>query len=143
MKLTIKILLIVIFLTACQTMKTNQICINEVCFDIEIADDTEERREGLMYKENLESDKGMLFIFNNSSNHSFWMKNTLIPLDIIWIDEDLKINWIEENVENCEKDPCPSYIPEGNSKYVLEINAGLVKKHGFKINDKVKIKLPE
>ena len=94
-----------------------------------------------MNREQLDKNKGMLFIFDESSKYSFWMKNTLIPLDIIWINENLEIVWIAENVNPCEEDPCPSYIPQEKAKYVLEINGGLSEKHGFKINDKVKLKI--
>ncbi len=141
MKKILKLLLISLLLTSCQTMDKNEICINDICFEIEIRDTYEERAEGLMNKEELDENKGMFFIFNESSKYSFWMKNTLIPLDIIWIDENLKIVWIEENVEPCKEDPCPSYIPEENAIYVLEINAGLSEQYGFKINDKTELKI--
>tara|TARA_B100000029_G_scaffold294863_1_gene288172 strand:- start:154 stop:588 length:435 start_codon:yes stop_codon:yes gene_type:complete len=143
MKLTIKIALISLFLTACQSSSTNQACINDTCFEIEIRDTKEERAEGLMYREKLDEDKGMLFIFDESSKYSFWMKNTLIKLDIIWINENLEIVWIAKNVNPCEEDPCPSYMPQENAKYVLEINAGLSEKYEFKVNDTVTIKLLE
>ncbi len=141
MKTLIKLSIIIIFLTACQTMDKNEICINETCFEIEIRDDDEERAEGLMNREKLDNNKGMLFVFDGSSKYSFWMKNTLIPLDIIWINENLEIAWIAENVNPCEEDPCPSYIPQDQAKYVLEINGGLSEKYGFKVDDKVELKL--
>ena len=129
MKKILKLLLISLLLTSCQTMDKNEICINDICFEIEIRDDNEERAEGLMNREELDEKKGMLFIFDDSSKYSFWMKNTLIELDIIWINENLEIVWIAKNVNPCEEDPCPSYMPQENAKYVLEINAGLSEKY--------------
>ena len=141
MKTLIKLSIIIIFLTSCQNMETNQICINNTCFEIEIADDNKERSEGLMYRTALEDNKGMLFIFDESYPHSVWMKNTFIPLDIIWINENLNIVWIEKNTPSCDNDPCPSYSSPEKAKYVLEINAGLAEEYGLKIDDKVDLKL--
>jgi uncharacterized membrane protein (UPF0127 family) len=143
MKKILKLLLISLLLTSCQAMGKNEICINNTCFEIEIRDTKEERAEGLMNIEELDEKKGMLFVFDDSSIYSFWMKNTLIELDIIWINENLEIVWIAKNVNPCEEDPCPSYKPQENAKYVLEINAGLSEKHRFKVNDTVTIKLLE
>ena len=102
------------------------VCIRENCFNVEIADSEKELIKGLMFRKNLDEDKGMLFIFTQPANYTFWMKNTLIPLDIIWIDENKAIVYIEENVPICEQDPCQTYTPNKEELYVLEINSGLV-----------------
>lgn len=75
-----------------------------------------------MYRQAMSETHGMLFIFSQFDFHNFWMKNTLIPLDMIRMDEKYKIVRIL-TAEACAQDPCPAYRPEVYSSYVLEINA--------------------
>lgn len=103
--------------------------------EAEIAKDPISRAKGLMFRSSLKENQGMLFIFENQDFHSFWMKNTLIPLDIIWISQEKKIVYYVENAAPCKNDPCPSYKPIQKAKYVLEVNAGLIKKEKIKIGD--------
>ena len=79
----------------------------------------------------------MLFVFGGPGKYSFWMKNTLISLDIIWMDGDGKIVDIKEGAMPCGKNYCESYTPKAPAKYVLEINAGMAKETGMKIGDKL------
>lgn len=130
------VLLCVLFLPACQ-IQYEKICFNETCFQAELAVTPEERAKGLMYRETMDEDKGMLFVFDASGEYSFWMKNTLIPLDILWIDENKTIVYMNENTPPCEQDLCQSYKPDKNANYVLELNAGTVDKFGIEIGDKV------
>jgi len=67
----------------------------------------------------------MLFVFPQSRQQSFWMKDTLIPLDMIWLDYKRRIIYIERDVPPCQSDPCPTYRPSTEAMYVLEVNAGL------------------
>lgn len=90
---------------------------------VQIAMSREERARGLMFKEELCENCGMLFVFEKEEAHSFWMKNTLIPLDIIFIDSDLKIFEVISAFP-CEEEPCESYSPRGKALYVLEVNYG-------------------
>ena len=106
--------------------------------EVEIADDFEERSVGLMFRESLKDDNGMFFIFEEPAYKSFWMKNTLIPLDIIFISEDFKVVDIKENFEPCDKEVCESYKPKEKVRYVLEVNAGFVKGHNVRIGDGVR-----
>ena len=108
--------------------------------NIEIADNYEERRQGLMFREKLDENSGMLFIFESSGEYDFWMKNTLIPLDIIWINEDYKIVDIQKAVP-CMDVACRSYIPNGEARYVLEVNSGFAEENGINIGDEVNILL--
>ena len=72
----------------------------------------------------------MLFIFPKTGMYGFWMKDTLIPLDIIWMDDNQTVVYIEKNAAPCLKDPCPSYGSSYPSRYVLEINSGVaLEKH--------------
>jgi uncharacterized membrane protein (UPF0127 family) len=102
---------------------------------IEIADNAFEQQTGLMYRKHLDQNKGMLFIFDEMRVRSFYMKNTYIPLDIIYIDSDNTIINIVKNAEPLNEQSLPSDAPV---KYVLEINAGLSSswdlKPGYKIS---------
>ncbi|MDP3882711.1 MAG: DUF192 domain-containing protein [Candidatus Staskawiczbacteria bacterium] len=119
----------------------NIACIKDACFSVELADTNEERELGLMYRTQLDKNRGMLFVFGNKGIYPFWMKNTLIPLDIIWINNDLKVVFINENSQPCPVEgECISVNPEVSALYVLEINAGLSKELGIKIGDTLDIK---
>lgn len=117
----------------------NTVCIKEECFNVEVAQTSEERQRGLMFRESLGADEGMFFVFDGQGTYPFWMKNTLIPLDIIWIDNNLKIVHIASNVQPCESDPCPSVIPGAEATYVLEIASGRATEVGIQIGDEALI----
>lgn len=85
-----------------------------------------------MFRTQLPDKKGMLFIFPEDDLHGFWMKNTLIPLDLIWIDKENTIVDIQ-TAQPCQADPCPIFTPSGAARYVLEINANRSEQRGFKI----------
>ena len=109
---------------------------------MEGADDPEERSQGRMFRESLAPDHGMLFLFPVDSPEvlSFWMKNTLIPLDIIFFDAQGKVlSWT--TMEPCEADPCQRYASGVPATYALEVNAGFVGEYG--INEDWNIALPE
>ena len=121
--------------------KQSQVCFKEYCFNVELAVTPEERSRGLMYKKELDSNSGMLFIFEKPGSYPFWMKNTFIPLDIIWIDENGKIVFVSENAQPCDKYLCPSIEPAENAKYVLELNGGASRKVGLVIGAKLDLKV--
>ncbi len=101
-----------------------------------IADNLVDRAQGLMHKKSLAGNKGMLFVFEEEGFYSFWMKNTLIPLDIVWLSGDKKIVDYKESAMPCLIDFCDKYINDQKAKYVLEVNAGFIKKENLKIGDK-------
>ena len=92
----------------------------------EIADTMKKRAEGLMYRQHLARDRGMLFTFDQAQPWTFWMKNTKIPLDIIWLNEKKQIIHIARNVPICTRtdDGCPQYQPNDPAMYVLELGGG-------------------
>ncbi|MCR9264522.1 MAG: DUF192 domain-containing protein [Flavobacteriaceae bacterium] len=105
-----------------------------VHFDIEIADTDYETQTGLMYRESMEQNQGMLFIFPDVAMHYFYMKNTEIPLDIIYIDDALKIASFQKNARPNDETSLSSEVP---IKYVLEVNAGLSDKLGLQVGDSI------
>lgn len=119
----------------------NSACVRRHCYSIEVASDAEQWMVGLMNREHLDKNKGMLFIFPYSAKHSFWMKNTLIPLDMIWLDHTRQVVHIAANVPPCPQDPCPRYLPDQEAIYVLEMNAGEAQRIGLREGDRVDIRL--
>lgn len=95
---------------------------------VELADTNEKRARGLMFRERLASDRGMLFVFSEPGLWAFWMKNTRIPLDIVWLDHKKTIVDVVENIPECVGDPCLQYQPSQDASYALEIPAGSVKR---------------
>lgn len=108
----------------------------------ELAQSDEERQRGLMFREEIRPDQGMLFIFEEEGYYSFWMKNTRISLDILWLDGEKRIVHIEENVPPCPQDPCPSYMPKIPALYVLELKSGSAKANQLKLYEKLDFILP-
>ena len=113
-----------------------RVCLNGFCYEVEVADDPIDRARGLMFRESLDENEGMLFVFDREEKHSFWMKNTLIFLDIVWMNSAGEIVEISENTPPCVADSCPSYVPEGLAKYALEIAGGQTRKIGMRIGDR-------
>jgi len=142
--LIIILIILIIFLfkqqTAVQTAKIEKVCFKQACFNVKIAETQEEREKGLMGIEYLDKNNGMLFIFPESGKYNFWMKNTLIPLDIIWIDSNNAVIEIKENFQPCKEnigENCDIYYSKKNALYVLEINGNTVSKNDIKIGDKI------
>jgi len=118
--------------------KKPTVCISRFkCLNVEIADDEYNITRGLMYRDTLKKDTGMLFVFKEESIYNFWMKNMKFPIDIIWIDSNLTIAHIERNVPPCNADPCPKYAPKNKARYVLETSANFTSKNDVDIGTKV------
>ena len=105
-----------------------------ITFKVEVAKTIEERRTGLMYRKKLYNNEGMLFIFPREKIIQLWMKNTYIPLDVIFISENKVIVDIKKNMEKLSETIVKSKV---KSKYALEFNAGLINKLDIEIGDKV------
>ncbi|WP_343082098.1 DUF192 domain-containing protein [Ostreiculturibacter nitratireducens] len=97
-------------------------------FTVEVADDEGERAQGLMHREALAASAGMLFVYERTQEAAFWMENTLIPLDMIFIDETGRVTRVHENARPLDRTPIPS---GGPIRYVLEINGGLAARIGI------------
>jgi uncharacterized membrane protein (UPF0127 family) len=119
-----------------RTANIRAVEIGSVKVFVDIANTRETQEQGLSGRINLKSDEGMLFVFPRPDKYSFWMKDMLFPLDIIWLNNDLKIVYIK-------KDASPrsfpeSYAPPENSRYVLEVTAGFAEKNNLKVGDVAK-----
>ncbi len=115
-----------------------QLKINAQTLKVEIADEKAEQELGLMNRESLSEDKGMLFVYQTGIAPNFWMKNMLIPLDMIFISPDKTINHIEKNIPPCtekEAEQCPTYTSPFPTQYILEVNAGYAEKYKLKEGD--------
>jgi uncharacterized membrane protein (UPF0127 family) len=106
---------------------------------VEIADTEPIRERGLMFRTQLAANEGMVFVFPEAGYYPFWMKNTLIPLDMLWLDARGRIVSIAASVPPCKEDPCPSYPPTGNASYVVEVVSGFARQHGLKVGDTVEL----
>jgi uncharacterized membrane protein (UPF0127 family) len=107
---------------------------------LEVARTPAEQAMGLMYRTSLADDRGMLFPFKPSRPVQFWMKNTLIPLDMLFVHNGT-IRFISENVPPCKADPCPTYgAPAIEIDQVIELRAGRAAELGLKIGDRISIK---
>jgi uncharacterized membrane protein (UPF0127 family) len=103
----------------------------------ELALSVEQRSRGLMFRDGIAADKGMLFIFEEEATHSFWMKNVKFPIDILWLDREKRIVHMAKQVPPCKKDPCPTYTPVRPAVYVLELSAGKSDDMGLKPGDRL------
>lgn len=103
--------------------------------DVEIAENETERNRGLMYRPYMPDSVGMLFIFQERAPLGFWMKNTHIPLDIIYVDSDKKIVSIQKNARPYSEENLPSLSP---AQYVVEVNAGYVDRYRIKVGDAIR-----
>jgi hypothetical protein len=111
--------------------------------DAELATTPETRTRGLMERSSLPVDQGMLFIFEVAQPLSFWMFNTLIPLDIIFADTERRITSISASVPPCRPPSrCPTYTSPGLAQFVLEVNAGTVIKAGIDVGDELRWTIP-
>ena len=112
-------------------VETDSVIVN---FDIEIAETDYETQTGLMYRSSMEENQAMLFIFPTEAMHSFYMKNTEFPLDIIYIDGKQKIASFQKNAQPYDERGLTSKVP---IKYVLEVNAGLSDQMGLQVGDSI------
>jgi uncharacterized membrane protein (UPF0127 family) len=106
-------------------------------YTIEIAADDASRAHGLMDRTQMDADHGMLFVFDDDAMRAFWMKNTKIPLDMLFFDADRKLVSVQPNVQPCVSDPCPAYSSGAPARYVLELNAGQAAKLGVTSGDEL------
>jgi uncharacterized membrane protein (UPF0127 family) len=107
-------------------------------YRLELARTPEEQQQGLMFRESLLPNTGMLFLFGEPSVRQFWMKNTMIPLDMIWLDAGGKVLFVSADTPPCKADPCPTYGPNKPAVNVLETAGGMTKKEKIEVGSVLK-----
>lgn len=117
------------------------VCFMQSCFYPEVARVQSQKQRGLMEREKLPEQGGMIFIYENETRPLFWMKNMRIPLDFIWLDRWGKVVDIRENVPECRIANCPTLESAKPAQYVLEISAGATQKNRIRMGDEAKIQL--
>lgn len=130
------LMIISIFSLACAEEKIRKVCFKNVCVSAETASTPEEKQRGLMFRKNLGELSGMFFVNQREGLYPFWMKNTLIPLDIIWISKDRLVVFIAKNAQPCLK-ICDAIKPTYPAQYILEVNAGFVEKYQIKVGQRL------
>jgi len=136
-KFLLALLVLAVIISGCISNKELTVITKsgQVKIKVEIADTDEKRQIGLMYREKLGENEGMIFVFDQEQPVTFWMKNTLIPLDMIFVSSNGTINEIKENVQPCFYEPCILYPSKHPSKYVIEVNANFSRKNNIQIGD--------
>jgi hypothetical protein len=126
--------------TAQYAMKRTEVVFpDKTTISVEVAQTDTERQRGLMFRKSLGDDQGMIFVFEEPGFYPFWMKNTLIPLDILYFDADRRLVSMQLDVPPCKADPCPTYPSDAPAIYVLELSAGTAQRIGAKPGDTLKI----
>ena len=123
-------------LTGCASDPTPWVEFKGTRFKVEVVDDDESRARGLMFRDTLAEDAGMLFVFERAEPLAFWMKNTKIPLDILYFDDALKLVSMV-SAPPCTTTQCPNYPSEGPARYTLELKAGTARKLGAQRGDEI------
>ncbi|HMB60484.1 MAG TPA: DUF192 domain-containing protein [Xanthomonadales bacterium] len=130
-----------LYLCAACVSADPQVELNGERFTVELSTTPKQQALGLMFRDSMPEDHGMLFIFPSEATRSFWMKNTRIPLDIFYFDADLKLVSVSENARPCRVAQCPSFLSAGPARYVLELNAGKAAELGTKPGDELLLDL--
>lgn len=120
---------------------SDRVCKNWVCIDVRLATTPQQHAMWLMDVKYMPRNEWMLFIFEDMAVYSFWMKNTLISLDMIWIDDNYRIVYIKHDARPCGLTDCDSINPNIKAKYVLEVNSWISQELWFKQWDVLQFKL--
>ena len=127
------LLALALLLSGCASAAGQWVEIGGERIPVEIADDDAERARGLMFRDELAAGTGMLFLHDREEPQAYWMKNTRIPLDILYFDNARKLVAQQRDVPTCSLgDACPSYPSDAPARYVLELNAGEAERIGLK-----------
>jgi len=132
----VTILAVLIISKSKNSTKYATVEIGNATVDAEIADTMAKQMRGLMFRQTMKEDEGMLFAFGKDDYYGIWMMNMSFPIDIIWIADD-KVVDIAKDAQPC-KMLCPTYVPKEKASYVLEVNSGFSEKHGIEIGTSVK-----
>jgi uncharacterized membrane protein (UPF0127 family) len=106
-------------------------------YEVEVARTRDQLEQGLMFRKQMPAQQGMLFLFPQEMDLGFWMKNTLIPLDILYFDRQGVLVDQKRSAPPCRQDPCPTYPSKAPAQYVLELNAGQAALMGLKEGERI------
>jgi hypothetical protein len=134
-------------LTGCTSQSAQEpdytVSLGSSTYTVELATTPEQRARGLMHRESLPSDAGMLFVYPAElAGVEFWMKNTLIPLDILYFDKTQHLTQIYAETPPCVADPCPTYGAAQPTQYILELPSGAAARDGVTIDTYLQINFP-
>ena len=140
MRLPILLSASLLLLAGCASAKGPWVELNGKRYNVEIADDDAERARGLMFRDSMEESHGMLFIHDVEAPQAYWMKNTHIPLDILYFDDARRLVSQQRDVPPCSLgDACPPYPSDAPARYVLELNAGEAARLGLHDGDALRV----
>lgn len=127
--------LIALLCAACTSSTTPWVEVKGERYEVELAMDDASRMRGLMFRDRLPEQHGMLFVFERQEPQAFWMRNTRIPLDILYFDDALRLVSVSAGTPPCTTQSCPSYPSKEPARFVLEINAGHARRLGMQPGD--------
>ena len=129
-----------LLVSGCATGQDSWVEIGGKRYAVEVADDNEERARGLMFRDELPADRGMLFVHDREEPLAYWMKNTKIPLDILYFDTQRRLVAQQRDVPPCTLgDGCPPYPSQAPARYVLELNAGQAEQLKLQVGDELRL----
>ncbi len=141
MKLRSMLLIAVLLLAGCpREQPLGEVELGGQRFQVEIVEDDAAREQGLMHRETMAADHGMLFIWPEEAPRAFWMKNTLLALDILYFDSRMRLVDLHTDVQPCRSERCPTYPSARPARYVVELNAGTAEELGMKLGDRLTIR---
>ncbi|MGZ4958186.1 MAG: DUF192 domain-containing protein [Methylomonas sp.] len=111
----------------------------QVDITVELAITPYQRERGLMDRTSLDEDKGMLFVFADQAPRGVWMKNTLLPLDVLFLDDQGSIVSMLDNLQPCTDDPCPVFDSEADAAYMVELNADFIENNNPEIGQQLQL----
>ena len=124
-----------------KTVKFTTVKIGNATVKAEIADTPLKEMRGLMFRKSLGANEGMIFTFGSEDYYGFWMMNTSIPLDMIWLNSNKQVVYIQKDAQPCTITSCPIYRPSAPGQYVLEVNAGFADAHNIKAGTKAQFRV--
>jgi len=129
------------YFSSMRNTKFTVVKIGDAAVNAEIADNSFKKMRGLMFRKSLGEIDGMIFPFDKEDYYGFWMMNTTIPLDMIWINSSKQVVYIQKNAQPCMITSCPVYKNDKPAMYVLEVNAGFTDKHNIEVGTKAEFNI--
>lgn len=130
----IAVFFVVLAMGKYQTPSFIPVKVGTATINAEVADTQPKQVRGLMFRDGLPKDGGMLFVFDREARHGIWMMNVTFPIDIVWLDSDKKVVYVEHGAKPCEALMiCPIYQPTSPAKYVLEVSSGYARSHSINV----------